>query len=174
MALSDTPRFTAPQIAERVSELAVDLSRDLAGRDVVAIIVLKGGLHFGSDLIRRLTIPMTVDFIRAVSYQGAQSRGNVEFLVLPTVTLAGRDVLIVEDILDTGRTAQAILERVRAESPARVHLCTLFDKAARRAVALEPDYAGFRVGEAFLVGYGMDYDERYRELPEVYVLESGD
>lgn len=174
MKLSNTPLYTASQIQQRVASLATQLSQDYQGREVVALIVLKGGLHFGSDLIRNLTIPVAVDFIRAKSYDGAASTGIVEFLIPPSLPLNGKHVVILEDILDTGLTARAILERVQADRPASVAICSLLDKPARRKVDLEGQYIGFELDDHFVVGYGMDYEEQYRELPDVYVLEPSD
>lgn len=171
MKLSSSPLYTASQIQERVEFLAGQISRDYQGRDVIALIVLKGGLHFGSDLLRKLTVPVSVDFVRAKSYQGAASTGRVEFLVSPSLAIGGKNVVIVEDILDTGLTASAILERIRADSPASVAICSLFDKPKCREVELSGDYIGIELERQFVVGYGMDYEERYRELPDVYVLE---
>ena len=174
MKPSKDPLYTASQIERKVANLAALLSEDYRGREVVALIVLKGGLHFGSDLLRRLTIPVAVDFVRAKSYEGAASTGIVEFLIPPSLPLNGKHVVIIEDILDTGLTARAILERVKAEHPASVVFCSLFDKPARREVDLEGQYIGFELGDQFVVGYGMDYEEQYRELPDVYVLEPSD
>lgn len=171
MKLSDEPLFTAGQVRARVRDLARKLEQHLPPQDVVALVVLKGGLHFGSDLLRELNLPLTVDFIRARSYDGTVSQGAVEFLVLPTADLRGKHVLVIEDVLDTGITAHAILGKVHALDPAAVSLCALFDKPARRATDVHADFAGFTVEDRFLVGYGMDYQERYRELPDVYTLE---
>ena len=171
MKLSNAPLYTAFQIQQKVAVLAAQLSRDYEGREVVVLIVLKGGLHFGSDLLRNLTIPVAVDFVRAKSYDGAASRGSVEFLVPPSLPLRGKHVVIIEDILDTGLTAHAILERVNAENPASTAFCALFDKPESRRIVLSGDYVGFELDDKFVVGYGMDYEERWRELPDVYVLE---
>ncbi len=174
MKPSKEPLYTASQIEHQVAILAARLSDDYRGREVVALIVLKGGLHFGSDLLRDLTIPVAVDFVRAKSYDGAASTGNVEFLIPPSLPLNGKHVVIIEDILDTGLTAHAILDRVKAETPASVAICSLFDKPECRQIDLNGDYVGFELGDQFIVGYGMDYEERYRELPDVYVLEDGE
>ena len=174
MKPSKDPLYTASQIEREVANLAARLSKDYRGREVVALIVLKGGLHFGSDLLRNLTIPVAVDFIRAKSYEGAASTGSVEFLIPPSLSLNGKHVIIIEDILDTGLTAHAILDRVNSENPASVAICALFDKPECRQVDLNGDYVGFQLDRQFVVGYGMDYQEQYRELPDVYVLEALD
>ncbi len=170
MKPTDKPLYTASQIQQRVSELAAQLSADMRGREPVALIVLKGGLHFGSDLLRNLTVPVSVDFVRAKSYEGTAPAGGVKFLIRPSLPLQGKHVIIVEDILDTGLTARAILELVEAEQPASIVFCSLFDKPKCRKVDLKGDYVGFELDSQFVVGYGMDYNERYRELPDVYVL----
>ena len=174
MKPSREPIYTASQIQQKVAGLAARLSQDYRGREVVALIVLKGGLHFGSDLLRNLTIPVAVDFVRAKSYDGAGSTGSVEFLVPPSLSLDGRHVVMLEDILDTGLTAHAILDRVKAGNPASVVICSLFDKPKCRRIDLSGDYVGFELDRQFVVGYGMDYQEQYRELPDVYVLEGED
>ena len=171
MKPSKDPLYTASQIAREVANLAARISEDYRGRDIVALVVLKGALHFGSDLLRNLTIPAAVDFIRAKSYDGAASTGRVEFLISPSLSLNGKHIVILEDILDTGLTAHAILDRVHAETPASVAICSLFDKPKCREIDLVGDYIGFELDRQFVVGYGMDYEEQYRELPDVYVLD---
>lgn len=171
MRPSEAPLFQAEAIARRVAELAGEINRDFKDRDTLLLPVLKGGIHFASDLMRQLDIPLRVDFIRARSYRGTESGGSVEFLVLPTETIEGRHVLLLEDIVDTGRTTHALLERLRAGAPASLSLCTLLDKPARRICEVHPHYVGFEIEDRFVVGYGMDYEERYRELPAIYVLE---
>jgi len=171
MTRSERPLFTAAQIRARVAELAAVLSRELAGGDLVALIVLKGALHFGSDLVRAMSIPMSVDFVQARSYRGTASTGKIDVLGRPTQDLRGKHVLIIEDILDTGVTAQALMDFVQAAGADRVIFCALFDKPARRTVPVNATHTGFTVDDVFIVGYGMDHDERYRELPDVYTLQ---
>jgi len=170
MTRSDQPIFTAAQIRTRVGELAATLSRELAGQDLVALIVLKGALHFGSDLVRAMRIPMAVDFVQARSYQGTISSGKIEMLGRPTQDLRGKHVLIIEDILDTGVTARALIDFVEASGAQGVSFCALFDKPARRKIPIEATHSGFIVPDVFVVGYGMDHEELYRELPDVYKL----
>jgi len=157
MRPSEEPLLSAEAIASRVADLGNAIAERYDGAPVVLLCVLKGGLFFTADLARTLPGRATVDFIRAKSYDGVESTGTV--------------TLVVEDILDTGRTATAILERIREENPASVALCTLLDKPSRRVVPIEADFVGFTIGEYFVVGYGLDHDERYRELPAVHVLE---
>ena len=133
--------------------------------------VLKGSVFFAADLMRRITRPLQVDFIRAKSYDGTESTGKVLFSVLPETPLKDRHVIVVEDILDTGRTSSAILKWVRSQHPASVALCALLDKPDRRVKKLTADYCGFTIANHFVVGYGLDYNERYRNLPEIRALE---
>ena len=170
MRRSDHPIFSATEIHGRVHALAEAISADLSPHEIVALVVLKGAIHFGSDLLRALRVPVMVDFVQARSYRGTESRGGVTMLARPTQDLRGRRVLIIEDILDTGVTAKALLEFVHAEGAADVRFCALFDKPSRRKVPVQADYIGFTVEDVFIVGYGMDFEEKYRELPAVYVL----
>ncbi len=158
-------------ISARVAELARSVCRDVEGGELVVLAVLKGAVPFAADFIRHVTVPVVLDFVRARSYSGGQSSGSVEFLLEPTVELRERRVLILEDILDTGITAKAIVDRVRAAGPVDLKLCTLLNKDGRRKVKIEADYVGFEVDNRFVVGYGMDYEENFRELPGIHVLE---
>ena len=169
--LSDAPLIGAESIQARTAELAHEISADLAGQELVVVTVLKGALVFASDLIRHITLPLRLEFIRARSYQGRHSTGAVQITVWPETPLKDRTVLVVEDILDTGRTTAAILDRLDAEQPARLEYCALLDKPARRERELPPGYVGFTIEDHFVVGYGLDYEERYRELDAVYTLE---
>jgi hypoxanthine phosphoribosyltransferase len=170
MERSERPLFTSAQIHDKVKALAASISRDLAGEEIVALVVLKGALHFGSDLLRALSIPARIDFVQARSYDGSRTTGAVTMLGRPTQELLGQRVLIVEDILDTGVTARALMDFVKGEGAQEVRFCALFDKPARRRVPVQADYLGFTVDDVFIVGYGMDHEERFRELPDVYVL----
>ena len=172
MRLNETPLLTAEQIQRRVAELAEEVSRDFAVRELLLVAVLKGGLVFCADLMRWLTIPVSVDFIRARSYRETGSTGRPEFVWLPEWPVTGRHVLIIEDILDTGRTAAGIVERLEAERPAGLALCALLDKPSRRETDIAADYVGFTIDNHFVVGYGLDYEERGRELPDIYIMEN--
>lgn len=170
MRLSDAPLLTADQIRDRVTELAREISDDYAGRELTLVAVLKGAVFFVSDLARSLTVPTAIGFIRARSYAGTRPGGEVEFTYLPEQPLTDKHVLVVEDILDTGSTARAILERIEGDRPASLALCTLLDKPSRREVEMSADYVGFTIDDHFVVGYGLDYNESYRELPGIHVL----
>ena len=171
MRLSRQPLISREDIAQRVAILGAEVARDYATAPPVLLIVLKGAVVFGADLMRALGIPASIDFIRARSYEGMDSTGVVELGTRPSTPLRGRRVLLVEDILDTGRTA-AVLRNYAIEAGAdEVRLATLLDKPARREADITADYAGFMIDNLFVVGYGLDFDDRYRELDAVYVLE---
>ncbi len=158
-------------VAERVRELADTISRDCEGEDLLLICVLKGAVVFAADLIRQIRIPLELDFIMASSYQGQDSRGKVEFSWEPSAGLHGKDVLIIEDIIDTGLTCRSLIDHFAECGAARLRLCTLLDKpSARRNESLQPDYVGFTIPDKFVVGYGLDYEERYRELQDICIL----
>ena len=171
MRPSSTPLLHADEIARRVGELAQQISNDLHGHDVVAICVLKGAVHFASDLVRRLSIPLVLDFIRPASYSGTKSTNRVEMILRPSIELEGRTVLVIEDILDTGQTTAAVLDELRTRGPKQILVATLLDKPARRIVPVRADYVGFEIADRYVVGYGLDFDERFRELPSIHLLE---
>ena len=164
------PLLSAPVIAERVALLASRLREDYAGRAITLLVVLKGGAWFAADLARALPPDTRVEFIRAKSYAGDTSHGEVRFLIEPDAALQGREVIVVEDVLDTGATLDAILKRVQVLAPASLRVCALLDKPSRRRVAVQADYIGFVIPDEFVVGYGLDYDEAYRTLPAIYRL----
>lgn len=170
MGLSEEPLIRAEAIEKRVREMAEAVSRDYQGRELTLVVVLKGGTLFAADLMRALSIPVSIEYVRARSYDGNRSKGHVELTVLPEQSLSGKDVLIVEDVLDTGRTTSAILAAIRAQGPSSVRLCVLLDKAAGHSAEIGADYVGFTIDDCFVVGYGLDHNERFRELPAIYVL----
>lgn len=160
------------QLAARVAELGAAISRDFAGKKLIVIGVLKGSVVFMSDLIRHITIPVEMDFMAVSSYgAGVKTTGVVKILKDLDRLIEGYDVLIVEDILDSGMTLSYLTELLRDRSPASIHIATLMDKPERRQVEIKPDYVGFTIPDRFIVGYGLDYAERYRNLPYVGVLD---
>lgn len=167
--------YSREQIAQRVSELAKAMSADYAGADLVLIGILRGAFVFLADLIRELTVPAGIDFVGAASY-GAHSEtsGQVMITKEPQLALAGRDIVLVEDIEDSGITLQAIFNKLRELGPRSIRICTLLDKRERRLVDLPLDYVGFTIDRGFVVGYGIDFAERYRCLPDIYRLEGLD
>jgi len=164
--------YSRDDIARRVGELAACISAQYADKDLVLVGILRGAFVFLADLIRHLAIPAAVDFIGAASYGSAShSSGHVRITKELQIPVEGRDVLLVEDIEDTGITLQAILDRVRQERPRSLKVCTLIDKKERRLVDVKVDYVGFEIPRGFIVGYGIDYAEGYRHLPDIYRVE---
>lgn len=172
LMLSPTPLIDSASIHARIRELASELDAHHQGRHILVLVVLKGSVPFSADLMRQLHLPLHVDYIRAKSYDGQASSGEVVFSHLPEEPLQERHVVIVEDILDTGNTAVAILDFVKAQHPASITLVSLLDKPFRRKRDIEADFVGFTIDDHFVVGYGLDYNERYRELDAIYTLES--
>ncbi|HEX2613673.1 MAG TPA: hypoxanthine phosphoribosyltransferase [Fibrobacteria bacterium] len=165
--------LSAETIAARVRELGAQIARDYAGKDLVLVTVLKGAFVFGADLSRAIDLPLTVEFFSASSYgDGVASTGDVRVTLEPEGTLAGRDVLLVEDIVDTGRTAARLLELLRGHEPASLKLCALLDKPSRREVEVTLDYKGFEIADEFVVGYGLDLAGVWRNLPYVGVINT--
>ncbi len=150
--------------------LAAELSRDYAGRDLVACPILTGAYMFAADLLRRLTIPCEVSFVRYASYSGMTSTGQVRCMLPFPPNVEGRDVLIVEDVVDSGFSMRHMIDAVMALHPRSVKICTLFFKPEAFKGDYKVDYIGREIGNEFIVGYGLDYDEYGRTLPEVYVL----
>jgi hypoxanthine phosphoribosyltransferase len=164
--------YSREQIAERVRQLAAVISADYAGSDLILVGILRGAFVFLADLLRQLTIPVTVDFIGAASY-GAQTQtsGRVTITKELQVPVSGRQILLVEDIEDTGVTLQAIQNKLKELGPHSIKVCTLIDKRERRLVDVQLDYIGFKITAGFIVGYGIDYAEQYRYLPDIYRIE---
>ena len=161
-----------PRIERRISELAAEINRDYADSSaVVAIGVLKGAVMFYAELVRQLDIPVMVDFFQTASYGAGTKAGEIRIKRDIDLPIRGRDVILVEDIVDTGWTVRTILDLFRFRGARSVKLCSLLDKAEAREVDVPIDYCGFKIGKEFVVGYGLDYGERYRNLPYVGVVE---
>ena len=162
---------SAEALQQRVSELAADVSRDYVGKDLVLIGVLKGAVFFLSDLMRQLEVPCEVDFMAVASYGSAtKSSGVVRILKDLDAVIEGRDVLIVEDIVDSGLTLRYLLRNLGARNPRSLEVCALLTKPERRKVDLPTRYVGFEIPNRFAIGYGLDHAERYRNLPYVAAL----
>lgn len=162
-------------LERRVRELAADIDRDFAGSDrLVCVGVLKGSVFFMVDLLKSLTVPLAIDFFQTASYGSATSPGEVRIRKDIDLSIRGKDVLLIEDIVDTGWTLRTILDLLRFRGARSVKLCALLDKAAAREVEIQIDYRGFEIEKLFVVGYGLDFDERYRNLPYIAVLDSED
>lgn len=162
-------------LERRVTELAAEIDRDYAGSSrLIAVGVLKGSVFFMTDLLKQLTVPVAVDFFQTASYGDATTPGEVRIRKDIDLAIRGADVLLIEDIVDTGYTLRTILDLLRFRGAASVRLCALLDKAARREVEVPIHYRGFTIDDLFVVGYGLDYGERYRNLPYIAVLEGGE
>jgi hypoxanthine phosphoribosyltransferase len=159
------------EVQKKVSRLARKISRDFAGRELLLVGILKGAFIFMADLARRMTTPVKVDFVGLASYgSGTQSSGRVRITKDLETSLRGKDVLIVEDIIDTGVTLDFLFHRLQARRPRSLKTVSLLDKPERRKVDFQADYIGFTIGNQFVVGYGMDCNEEYRNLPEIYMV----
>ncbi len=160
------------EIRERIADLGRRISDDYAGHELTLVSVLKGSLPFMADLMRALTIPVRIDLMEVSSYGGTttESSGLVRILKDLSASIEGRDVLIVEDIIDTGLTLNYLLRYLRGKNPRSLRICTLLDKPARRLVEIPVDYVGFTIPDRFVIGYGLDYGELYRNLRFVGVL----
>lgn len=160
------------QIQAKVAELGRQLSRDYQGRPLTLVSVLKGSLPFMADLMRAITLPLTIDLMEVSSYGGAvtETSGLVRILKDLSASIEDKDVLIVEDIIDTGLTLNYLLRYLRGKGPRSLRICALLDKPARRLVDIDIDYRGFSIPDRFVIGYGLDYGEHYRNLPFIGVL----
>ncbi|MGA8185950.1 MAG: hypoxanthine phosphoribosyltransferase [Terriglobia bacterium] len=159
------------EIEERVGVLAAAITKDYQGRTPHLVGILKGAWVFMADLIRHMDIDVTVDFLGITSYgSGTHSSGEVKITKDLDVSIEGREVLIVEDILDTGRTLKYLEEVLSVHQPHNLRVVTLLDKRSRRIVPVKADYVGFEIAEIFVVGYGLDFDQKYRQLPDIHVL----
>lgn len=163
--------FTARKIQTRVKEIAEQISHDYAGREILVVGILRGAFVFTSDLIRNLKVPVCVDFMAISSYgQSSDSSGVVKMLKDLEENIESRHVLIVEDIVDTGLTLQYLMRTLSARHPATLKVCTLLDRASRRKVKIDLHYVGFTIPDYFVVGYGLDFAQKYRNLPYIATL----
>ena len=166
--------LSADEIAQAVRRLAAEMRADYEGKDLLFIGVLKGSFMFLADLVREIDISLSLDFIEVGSYRGTSTTGRVRLLRGAATPVRGRDVVLVEDIIDTGVTANYIVQRIRRMKPASLRVCALLDKPSGRRVPVQIDYLGFTVPDRFLVGYGLDLDEDYRQLRDIYALGEAD
>lgn len=164
--------FSEERLARRVGELAEQITRDYRGKEIMLISVLRGSFVFMADLCRRIDLPCTIDFMAVSSYgKGTSSTGQVQITKDLSSDIAGKDLIVVEDILDSGNTLSYLLNVLQQRKPASIRLCTLLDKPDRRVKPVEVHYTGFTIPDAFVVGYGLDYAEQYRNLPYIGVLK---
>ena len=161
------------EVDKRIAEVAAMINRDYAGKEVHLICILKGGVFFTCELAKRLTVPLSMDFMSVSSYgSGTESSGVVRIVKDLDESIAGKNVLIVEDIIDSGRTLAYLIEILKQRNPESIHLCTLLDKPERRVKKqVKVDYTCFEIPDEFVVGFGLDYDQKYRNLPYIGVVE---
>ena len=161
------------ELQKRINELAEQITKEYEGKELTLICVLKGAMFFFTDLTRRINLDMKMEVIRVSSYQGENSTGKIEFKLGLDEPVTGKDVIVVEDIVDTGRTLTEVLKYLKSQNPQSLKLCTLLDKPDRRVENdLSVDYVGFTIPNYFVIGYGLDYDEKYRNLPAIeYVVD---
>jgi len=168
--ISDVLVEAAP-LSQRVRELGEELSRDYAGRDLLLVGVLKGAVFFMADLVREITVPCEIDFMAVSSYgSGTDSSGVVRILKDLEINISGRDVLVVEDIIDSGLTLSYLMRSLKARKPASLEICALLTKPERREIDVPVKFVGFEIPNKFVIGYGLDFAERYRNLPYIGVL----
>jgi len=165
------PLISKQEIDQKIKKIGQQISSDYKTKDLVLIGVLKGSFVFMADLTRQISIDHTIDFIGASSYEGTSSTGQIVFTKQPDLELEGRDILLVEDIVDTGNTFLKIIEFIKLLNPRSIKICTLIDKHERRKVNINVDYSCFSLEKGFIVGFGLDYNEKYRNLPAIYDLK---
>lgn len=164
--------FSRDEIQKRVKEIAAQISKDYAGRELIIIGVLRGAFIFMADLIREISIPCRVDFARLASYgAGSESSGKVVMTKDIETSIKDRDILIVEDIVDTGLTMQYLVEWLKERNPRSLKTCVFLDKRKRRKISFEAEYVGFTIDDGFVVGYGLDFNEKYRFSPDIYIIK---
>ncbi|MGI6498583.1 MAG: hypoxanthine phosphoribosyltransferase [Oscillospiraceae bacterium] len=164
--------FSPEEIAARIHEIAREINRDYAGRAPLLVSVLRGSFVFMADLVRQITLPCTIDFMAVSSYRNkSSSSGAVQITKDLSDDIVGKDLIVVEDILDSGNTLHYLMNTLSARNPASIQLCTLLDKPDRRKVPVKVHYRGFEIPDEFVVGYGLDYAERYRNLPYIGILK---
>ena len=163
--------FTENQISEKVKQLGLQITKDYENKNLLLVCMLKGSILFFSDLIRSIDLNFHIDFMAATSYVGTQSTGVVTIEKDLDLNISDYHILIVEDIIDTGRTLTCIKDLLLNKSPLSVKICTFLDKPSKRTVSLIPDYSGYKIDDLFVIGYGLDYDENYRNLPFIAIYK---
>jgi hypoxanthine phosphoribosyltransferase len=165
------PLLTSLQIQTKVNELAQMISRDYSGKELLAVGILKGAFMFFSDIVRSIEIPLTIDFIIASSYMKSETTGEVKIYYDTREDVSDKHVLLIDDIVDTGITLNQIRERILSRSPKSLKICTFLDKSERREVDVPIDYVGFVIPNHYVVGYGLDYDNKFRNLPYISIFK---
>lgn len=169
--ITGKPLFTAEKIQHRVKELAKEISVYYSGKNLLAVGILKGAFMFFSDIVRQIEIPLTIDFIIASSYIKTHTTGEVKIFYDIREDISDKHILLIEDIVDTGVTLNYIRERVLAKNPESLRICAFLDKRERRIVDIPLDYIGYTIPNEFVVGYGLDYDNKYRNLPYISIFK---
>ena len=160
------------ELTKKIADMGEKISKDYAGEEVYVICILRGAAFFACELAKRITVPVTIDFMTTSSYgSGTVSSGNVQIKSDVEIPVEGKNVLIVEDIIDSGNTLHYLLDVFKDRKAKSVKLCTMLDKPSRREVHVDVDYTGFEIEDKFVVGYGLDYDQKYRNLPYIGVVE---
>ena len=173
MEVNISVMISEEEIDKRIREMGEQISKAYAGKTVHLIGILRGGAFFMCELAKRITVPVTIDFMSASSYgNGTISSGTIKITKDTDESIEGRNVIVVEDIVDTGRTLSYLLEMLKARKPESIALCTLLDKPERRTHQVKVDYTGFQVPDEFVVGYGLDYAQKYRNLPYIGVVQT--
>ena len=164
--------MTEEEVDRKIKEIGLLISKDYEGKEVHLICILRGASFFACELAKRINLPVTIDFMSVSSYgAGTESSGHVKIVKDLEESIEGKDVIVVEDIIDTGRTLSHLMELLRNRNPKSLALCALLDKPDRRVVDVDVKYVGFQVPDLFVVGYGLDYDQKYRNLPYIGVVE---
>ncbi len=165
------PLFSVEQIQKRTEEMATKISSDYKGREIIAVGILKGAFMFFSDIVKLIQVPMAIDFLIASSYVKTHSTGKVNFHAELRENIKDRHVLLIEDIVDTGLTLRNIKDMLLAKNPASLKICTFLDKKIRRQTDIHLDYIGFEIPDKFVVGYGLDYENKFRNLPYIAIFK---
>ena len=165
--------FSSEEIDKRNIELGDEISKDYEGKKLVAISLLRGSFIFASDLVRNISIPVEIDFLTTSSYgDQEETSGNVEIVTDIRSDIEGRDVLIIDDIMDSGYTMQYVIEHLKKKNPSSIKTAVMLDKPSRRKVDLKPDYIGFSIPDVFIVGYGLNYGDYYRNIPYIFTFDN--
>ena len=166
------PLFNSYEIAKRVKELGACISKDYEGEDIVVISLLRGSFIFAADLVREINIPVNVDFMTTSSYGHDEvSSGIVEIINDVRTNIKGKNVLIVDDIMDSGHTMKKVVEFINMKEPKSIKICVMLDKPSRRQANISPDYVGFTIPDVFIVGYGLNYGDYYRNVPDIFTFD---
>ena len=166
------PLYDEAAIAKRVQEIGQQISKDVNGEPVVLVVVLKGAFMFAADLARHIKAPVTIDFIGVASYSGTTSTGTVRITNDLSADIRGKNVVVIEDIIDTGRTLDYLMRMFKQRGPKSLRLCTLLNKPEAREIPVTVDYSGFEISNQFVIGYGLDLDQRWRELPYIAQVQT--